>query len=206
MHSHNIEQMRLNDDVYIDIASCLREAHCIMWILLYHRAEWTDVAAAGWNLDHMRDLQAEMVDWAHEGNLEHTKLDVDAICHALQDVHDNHARCLATQTAEAPKQQTKAAAPSKKRDHSLRVYRQAPVTDQGTLSAHAVILPGLNGVAYQQVTSNPTIPGARLVTIREADDADGDGGMMTPITRAYLSPFSHRQGLYTGLRREQSLR
>jgi hypothetical protein len=135
LHIYNIEQLRFNDDVYIQIASCLREAHCIMWMLLYHGAIWTDVAAAGWNLDQMRELQAEMVEWAYEGNLLHTKLDVDAICQALQDMHDNYAYHLSIQTVEAPKQQFKAAAPSKERDHPPRVYRQVPVADQG-ISLH----------------------------------------------------------------------
>jgi hypothetical protein len=41
-----------------------------------------------------------------------------------------------------------------------------------------VILPGLNGVAFQQVTNKLTTPGASVATILEADGADGDDDMM----------------------------
>lgn len=162
-----------------------------MWMLLYHRASWMDVAAAGWNLDQMRELQAEMVEWAHEEPLDHTKLDVDAICHALQDVRNEYAKQLSIQTAETPKQQTRAAARPKKRDHPPRVYRQIPLADQGIFSANAVLLPGLKGVAFAQVTDKPKVPGAPLTTTLEADGADSDDEMMDADVYEGICPHFH---------------
>lgn len=172
---NDIEQLRLNTEVYAETAICLREAHCIMHMLLYYESKWWDVAEAGWNLDQMRELQAEMVPWAHEDPLVYTKLDVDAICQALQNVHDQHTFA---QASRASKQQQKIVPLAKKRQVLPQVQKHVPAGGQGTVISNAVALPGHNGVAFEQMTNNLAAAEAALATIQDSDDLDSDDDMM----------------------------
>lgn len=81
-----IDALRINVDTFYEFAMCLREAHCLFRVVSHHcNCYFADVLATGWDLEFMRILQMQMVDYVHEEPLLWSKRDVDAICTALHE-------------------------------------------------------------------------------------------------------------------------
>lgn len=95
----DIKKLSIDNEMFMVFALCMREAHCLLHMLLYYGSDWTVDNSGDWQLGTMRKLQAEMVDFAHDEPLKYSKPDVDAICLALQHVSDKQAQSQNPQLA-----------------------------------------------------------------------------------------------------------
>jgi hypothetical protein len=92
-----VQKLHEDLEIYLSFALCVREAYCLFHMLLYHGTDRAAIVNFGWELAPMRRLQAKVADYAHEEPLKHSKIDIDAVCYALQDIHDYGLRdqCIA---------------------------------------------------------------------------------------------------------------
>ncbi|KAF9697964.1 hypothetical protein EKO04_004429 [Ascochyta lentis] len=97
INHRGVEHLRTNIDLFYTFAICMREAHCLLRVLHYYGCDVSQLVGTGWDLDGMRRLQSELVDFAHEEPFIWSKPDVDAICTALQAAHNQHALLTGSQ-------------------------------------------------------------------------------------------------------------
>ncbi|OSS47310.1 hypothetical protein B5807_09983 [Epicoccum nigrum] len=82
--TYDLQKLRTCKDSLYSFAISMREAHFLLHLLVFYGDSCTNLGETGWSLSHMRWLQSDMVPYASELPLVHSKSDVDMICQVLE--------------------------------------------------------------------------------------------------------------------------
>ncbi|KAG9199911.1 hypothetical protein G6514_007811 [Epicoccum nigrum] len=82
--TYDLQKLRTCKDSLYSFAIGMREAHFLLHLLVFYGDSRTNLGETGWSLSHMRWLQSDMVPYAYELPLVHSKSDVDMICQVLE--------------------------------------------------------------------------------------------------------------------------